>query len=59
MSEDSRKAIAKVGHFMRMLEYQRQLRRFRIDDNFVKELSDPSVMKIIKECSVDPKKMEK
>lgn len=59
LDEDSRKAIALVGNFMRMLECRAAIEKLKADETFQKDAIDPQVQKAITECTENPQNIRK
>eukprot|EP00210_Caulerpa_lentillifera_P001283 g1237.t1 len=59
LNEDSRKAVAAVGNFMRMLECQIAIERLKQDEDFRQNAADEEVQKAVAECAENPKNIRK
>ncbi len=59
LDDDSRKAVALVGNFMRMLECRMAIERLQSDEKFQEDASDPQVQKAVAECTEHPQNIRK
>ena len=59
LDDDSRKAVALVGNFMRMLECRIAIERLHSDERFQEDASDPQVQKAVAECTEHPQNIRK
>lgn len=59
LDEDSRKAIALVGNFMRMMECRLAIENLKRDETFQTDAVDAQVQKAIAECTENPQNIRK
>ena len=59
LDEDSRKAVALAGNFMRMLECHLAVERMKNDESFQQDPADAQVQKAVAECTEHPQNIRK